>query len=125
MAQEMFDIKSLLSLSGATAATMIVCNTVQSLSNVNPRWLAFLVAQAVVLCGTWYYQRAGGGTAGVDAVSYVIAALNGCLVYCSAVGANQMTGTRRPMEGATARSAGNTSSDGGATGRRTFWATWW
>ena len=42
-----FTNQSFVSLAGASAIVFVVCNTLQSALNFNPRWLALVVAEAV------------------------------------------------------------------------------
>ncbi|SRR5579871_973963 len=77
--KEFFTLQSMLTLSGATGATFVVCNGLQTALNFNPRWLALAVAQVIVLIGTYL-----SGGAGVD---YFIGVINGFLVFCTAAGA--------------------------------------
>jgi hypothetical protein len=120
MAQELFTLANLGTTAGATAATVVVGNTVQSVLNYNPRWLALAIAQIVVIAVTVF-------TGNALLSDYFLAILNGCLVYCSAVGINTIT-SPRPAEGQAApRSARDPS---GATiespaTKRLFVSRWW
>lgn len=124
MAQELFTLANLGTTAGATAATVVVSNTVQSVVNRSPKWLALVVAQVLVLSVTVF--------AGTVLVSdYFLAMLNGCLVYCSAVGINTMTSPpAQPGGQAIPRSA----TEAGlpqherasvAHRKRTFSSRWW
>ena len=78
--EEFFTWGSFASLGGATAATVIVTNTITHVLGFFRRWIPFLIAQLICLGAA-----AQQGLAGSD---YVLAALNGCLVYLSAAGTN-------------------------------------
>lgn len=77
---QFFTWGSFASLGGATAATVIVNNTVVQVTGLFRRWMPFIIAQIVCL-GAAFQQ----GLVGSD---YLLAALNGCLVYLSAAGMN-------------------------------------
>lgn len=76
---QFFTWGSLGTLAGATSATFVVTNTLQSALNWSPRWSGLIVAQVTCL-GTAVVSGQGWD-------EYVIAILNGCLVYLSAAGA--------------------------------------
>ncbi len=98
--KEFFTPQSALTLSGAVAITYVVSNTIQSVFNFNPRWLALLISLAVSLFGVWYTKG--------DVLSYAFGVLNGCLVYLSAVGLSTVTrGSMAPAQ------------------KRGFFASWW
>lgn len=86
---ELFTIQSMLTLSGATGATFIICNGLQTAFNFNPRWLGLAVAQVIMLSGV----AASGGT---GTIAYLIGVINGFLVYSSAAGATSAFGGAGP-----------------------------
>ena len=79
-AAQFFTWGSLLSLAGASGATFVVTNTLKMAFNFSPKWIGLLIAQ-IVCVGTAAYL-------GKSSSDYVIAILNGCLVYLSAAGAS-------------------------------------
>lgn len=79
--EQFFDAASLGTFAGAAGATFVVVNTVQRAFGVNPAWFGLLVAECICVGVTWSSNPNGG--------AYIIAVLNGCLVYLSAAG---MTG---------------------------------
>ena len=81
---DFFTKASLLTFGGATAATFVVPNALQAAFGFNPRWLALAVAELICLAAV--------ASAHGDAVEYLIALVNGCLVFCSAAGATTITG---------------------------------
>lgn len=83
-----FTVQSMLTLTGASGATLLVSNGIQRAFDVNPRWLALAVAELICIFGVVY----GHGRPS----DYVLALINGFLVYSTAVGANQITGTSAP-----------------------------
>jgi len=83
-----FTVQSVLTLTGASGATLLVSNGIQRAFNVNPRWLALVIAELICIFGVLY----GHGRSS----DYVLAVINGFLVFSTAVGANQMTGTAAP-----------------------------
>ena len=84
---DFFTAQSLLTFGGATLATFLVPNALQRAMNFNPRWLAFSVAEAICLIIVINQWWQGVATSPVD---FVVAFVNGCLVFCSAVGATSI-----------------------------------
>jgi hypothetical protein len=112
--KEFFTLQSMLTLSGATGATFVICNGLQTAFNFNPRWLALAVAQLIVLIGT----HLSGGS-GVD---YFIAVINGFLVFCTAAGATHAASGGSGQ--AIARSAGDAANPQPGRVRRRFLSPW-
>ena len=114
MPKDLFNADSLYSLAGASAIVYIVCNAMQAALNFNPRWLALALSEIVALYGTYLAQSAHVSS------DYFIAALNGCLIYCTAVGgaalghAGQKKGRPKGMVGMDAEPS-----------RRTFFSGWY
>lgn len=81
---QFFTLESMVTLTGATGATLVVSNALQQVLNKNPKWMALLVAQIISLA-TIYFS---GATLGSD---YFIATVNGFLIYSSAIGASTFT----------------------------------
>lgn len=113
--REFFTPESMITLAGAAGATFVVCNGLQKAFNFNPRWLALVIAQAIVLIGT----AASGGTRVID---YLVGVINGFLVFLTAAGGTSAatggSGTQVIARGATASSA-NT-----VPAKRTFTTPW-
>ncbi|MEV6918667.1 hypothetical protein AB0M83_27170 [Amycolatopsis sp. NPDC051106] len=83
---QLFTVESVLTLQGATAATLLVPHVVQSLAGrrYTELWrlrTAFVVAMALALLTA--------AIADGSPLKWLIAVLNGCLVFASAVGINQ------------------------------------
>lgn len=98
---DFFTAESLLTFAGATTATVVVPNALQKAFQFNPRWLALVVAQVACIAVVYnQHHTAVPGTV-IPASDYLIALVNGCLVYCSAAGAT---------------SVGNQAAGGGAMG---------
>ena len=89
--KEFFTPESMLTLTGAAGATFIVSATLQRVLNFNPRWLAFVLAEIIVLGGT----LAAGANSFTD---YGIGFINGCLVYLTAVGTATAAGAASAAE---------------------------
>jgi hypothetical protein len=119
MAQELFTLTTLSTLVGATAATVVVGNTLQSVFNLSAKWLSFAVAELILILVAVF-------TGTVEVSGYFVAVLNGCLVYSSAVGLNTMASKPPPSEPPAPRSAG----EAGLPPRpavlpRGFFSRWW
>ncbi len=102
--KDFFTLQSMLTLSGSTGATFVICNGLQQAFNFNPKWLGLVVAQTIVFVGVYV---SGGQTI----IDYFIGAINGFLVFCSAAGATGALGQQAsigllPRGGATAKEAG-------------------
>lgn len=82
---DFFTIGTMVTLSGATGATFVVCNGLQRAFNFNPRWLALLVAQIIVLVGVATVSKG-------ELLDYFVGVINGFLVFCSAAGATGALG---------------------------------
>lgn len=100
--KEFFTLQSMVTLAGAAGATFVVCNGLQKAFNFNPRWLALVVAQVIVLAGT----ASTGATRPID---YLVGIINGFLVYLTAAGGTDAaagaTGAQPVARGAAAQSA--------------------
>ncbi len=81
---DFFTMESLTTFGGAVAATVIVPNAFQRGFNWNPRWLALVLAWAICFGVVIAGQVPGTPT---PPTAYIVAFINGCLVFCSAVGA--------------------------------------
>jgi len=118
--KDFFTIQSMLTLSGATGATFVVSNTIQSALNYNPRWLALVIAQVIVLFGVYLTQSN-------SVVDYFIGVINGCLVYTSAAGATGVLSGGNAPAGVVARGAEGIEAAGDPRiiqGRRRFLSSW-
>ena len=80
---EFFTPQSVFTFTGITGATLVVGITLQRAFNFNPRWFALLVAIALCELGVWFSPNAGAG-------DYLLGVLNGCLVFCTVAGGNQL-----------------------------------
>jgi hypothetical protein len=80
MPSSFFTNESFFSLAGASAIVFVVCNVLQKAFDFNPRWLALLLSEIIAIAVVAFGQRP---TVPSD---YFIAALNGCLVFCTAAG---------------------------------------
>jgi hypothetical protein len=113
MQGDFFTVESLGTLAGASAATLAVANTIQYISNVNPRWLALAVAEFICLGLVVVLQIDGAVAAAVT--PYFVALLNGFLVFCSAAGLTVVGGKTRRGGGTKRLGPGE---------RRGFWTPW-
>lgn len=86
---DFFTLASLGTLTGATGAVYIICNTIQKVFNFNPKWLALLISVLISYLGAAITVSSGDQVA-----KYFIALLNGFLIYATATGTNQVTGRK-------------------------------
>src|SRR4051812_26806854 len=83
--QQLFTWENLLTLGGSVLAVVVVTNSIQSIARMSQtvtRILALLIAMLTQLVAARYAAGAGGQ-------KWIIAVLNGFLVYSSALGLNQ------------------------------------
>jgi hypothetical protein len=76
---QFFTASNLVTYAGATGATFTLTNTVQRAFGLNPAWLGLAVAQGICLSCAW--------SAAESASDWIVAGLNGCLIYLAAGGA--------------------------------------
>ncbi|MER9228944.1 hypothetical protein NKI39_25590 [Mesorhizobium sp. M0664] len=112
---DFFTIQSMLTLSGATGATFVICNGLQQAFNFNPKWLGLLVAQLIVGAGV----AASGGD---GLIAYLVGLINGFLVFCSAAGATSALGQGGPP--AIARGEVAAADKQSPTNKRRFLSSW-
>ena len=86
---DFFTNRSFVSLAGCSGIVFIVCNTLQGALNFNPRWLALVLSELVAIYGAHL-----ANTPRVPS-DYFIAALNGCLIYCTAAGGTAVVGAAK------------------------------
>lgn len=87
--QQLFDLTSLGTFAGATAAVFVLVNTARMLTPVRTPWLAFGISLAVAFVGA----QASGAAHGAS--TWFVTFLNGCLLFCTASGANELAASRR------------------------------
>jgi hypothetical protein len=85
--EQFFTIGSLATLAGATGATLVVTNTAKQAFGFSRAWFGLLIAQVICVGLAIQAKRSGS--------DYVIAVLNGCLVYLSAAGASDAAGGKQ------------------------------
>jgi hypothetical protein len=80
---EFFTPESIGTLTGATGLCFVVTNGIKRAFGTDPRWLGLLVAQIIAV----------GGVVLADGtlLQYVLAVLNGFLIFSTAAGAASMT----------------------------------
>jgi hypothetical protein len=87
-----FTPESLATLAGTTGMTWFVCSAMQSAFNFNPKWFALLVAEIFCFVAVFAFAT------NPSAITYLIAFVNGCLVYSSACGVNVLAGAPATRE---------------------------
>jgi hypothetical protein len=81
---EFFSQSTILTLAGASGAVYAVTSAIQHAIGFNPRWFALLLS---IVLGI-------GGAAALQAptwLDYIVGLVNGCLIYCTAVGINSIS----------------------------------
>ena len=86
---DFFTSGSLATLAGCTGIVFVICSGIQRAFNYNPKWLALLVSIVVSLIAAYLADNPDDVKV---AQKYIIAVLNGFLIYASATGTNQIVG---------------------------------
>ncbi|MER9227064.1 hypothetical protein NKI39_15765 [Mesorhizobium sp. M0664] len=116
LAQQFFTMASLATLAGAAGATLVVTNVAKQAFGFSRSWFGLVVAE-VICVGLAAYARQNGS-------DFVIAALNGCLVYLSAAGASDAVGGRQPGNGNNNAVQRGNNESAMRRGWRTFFGSW-
>ena len=116
---EFFTLEALGTFGGATAATLVISGSVQSLLQIDPRWLAIGVAE--IICVAVALLKAAGIMDRLPRMLFV-AIINGFLVFSAATGLNGMGASL------SAKSQTNVSGVAAAPAAtpetRSFWSSW-
>ncbi|MFL5741464.1 MAG: hypothetical protein ACJ75B_14665 [Flavisolibacter sp.] len=116
--QDFFTPSTLGTLAGATFVVFAISSGIQSAFNFNPKWLALVISILVSFIGAYISMHAGEApqreTDATTAhsvqsagVTYLIAFINGFLIYASATGANQIVGHDHPSAPGGVQPSGN------------------
>lgn len=87
---ELFTPQSILTLTGATGAVYVVCAGLQRAFDFNPRWLALALSLVLAIAGAHATQPHVAAT-------YLVAVVNGFLIYCTALGVNASLAPPAPV----------------------------
>lgn len=89
--QEFFTWRSFSTLAGTTGIVYIICGVFQSVFNFSPRWFALVISILVSFIGIQFdYQLAANNIFISYSIKYIIALLNGFLIFATATGSNQL-----------------------------------
>lgn len=88
---DLFSPASIGTLAGATGAVYIICGSLQKVFNFNPKWLALMVSILISFLAALITEPSSN-----EPLKYIIALLNGFLIYATATGSNQVLG--KPAE---------------------------
>lgn len=116
--KEFFTAESIFTLTGATGVVYVVCGGLQRAFDFNPRWLGLAISLILAIAGTYVTQVHSVG-------AYLLAVINGFLIYCTAVGVN---GVFAPGSGRSNETLKSRRTDGEAndqTQHRRFRTAWW
>lgn len=80
---QLFTPASIVTLTGATGAVYVICGALQRAFDFNPRWLALAISVVIALAGAHTTQPH-------QLVSYLVGLVNGCLIFCTATGVNDV-----------------------------------
>jgi hypothetical protein len=84
IAQNYFTTASLLTLGGASLAVVVVGKTIRTLFKWDSPWPAFIVSAAVCFTGAYSLNALS------HASDYLVSILNTCLLFCTALGMNEV-----------------------------------
>ena len=84
-ANDFFTLESLGTFGGATLATTILANTYRILTGRGPKIPAFIVSVVICFAIAWSSLK--------ESMEYLIAFINGCLVFCTSFGLNSQVST--------------------------------
>jgi hypothetical protein len=82
--QQLISVDSLATFGGISATVVAVTNSVKNAFGWNPPWVALVLAVAVCVIGAFSRQPRP------NAAGILIAVVNGCIVYSSALGMNSL-----------------------------------
>lgn len=83
MTDKLFDPESIGTLGGASFAIVVINAVARRMLKIDTPWLAFVLSLVIAFAGA---QRSGHLR---DLLDYLIAALNGCLIFFTALGLNE------------------------------------
>lgn len=89
-AKEFFSPGSIATFTGATAAVWVLANTYRFLFKRNSMPVLFIISIAVAVIGAVSSHTA------TDLWSWLLTGLNGCLLFCTAAGAQETIASRAP-----------------------------
>lgn len=116
--KEFFTIQSMVTLTGASGATFIICNGLQKAFDFNPKWLALVVALGLSFFGV--YETTAGRPS-----DYFIGLINGFLIFCTAAGATEFSGSKgNPPGQALPRGEANLAGRPVKAPKRKFGSSW-
>jgi hypothetical protein len=81
---DFFTVESFSTLAGASFGVFVVSNVIQHVFNFNPKWFGFILSFIFSFLGVFLSHKTG--------IHYLMAFLNGFLIYASTVGIVQVTG---------------------------------
>jgi len=81
--QSLFSFQSFGTIGGATLAVVVASNTYRSLTKSDSVYAPFIVSVAVSLISSFTLHTLNGFP------GYILALLNACLLFCTALGLNQ------------------------------------
>jgi hypothetical protein len=95
MKKELYTASTLYTLAGASVAVTVVCGALGNALHFNPKWFALFVAQAIAFTGARSIPEKDRQNA-----FWLLAFVNGCLIYCQAVGMNTLNVAQPSIKGA-------------------------
>lgn len=96
--KDFFTVASITTFAGATGITYVVANGIQKAFNYNPKWLALAIG--ILIC------ELGAVLSNASSVAeYLMAIINGFLVFNTAGGMTSLTGSPPPPDGGATREA--------------------
>jgi hypothetical protein len=112
--QQLISPDSLTTFGGISVAVVAITNSLKNALGSNPPWVAWILAMVICVLGAVFNKPKP------DAIGYVIALVNGCIVYCSAFGMNSLGAATSTKVGTFAGAAPGMSGKGTRVGRPFF-----
>ncbi|MBO0935996.1 hypothetical protein J2I47_05505 [Fibrella sp. HMF5335] len=94
--KDFFTVASVTTFAGATGITYVIANGLQKAFDFNPKWLALAIG--IIVCELGAALSSASGVA-----DYLMAVVNGFLVFNTAGGMTSLTGPPAPPAGGTTR----------------------
>ncbi|MDB5024312.1 MAG: hypothetical protein JWP78_2067 [Mucilaginibacter sp.] len=114
---QFFTVESMLTLTGASGATYLICNGLQKAIDFNPKWLALAVAVGLSLVGVYLAKE-------TKVTDYFVGVVNGFLIYATAAGATEAGSKKPDRSSAETTTFGSTADSAPPLPKRTFRSSW-
>jgi hypothetical protein len=122
--QNFFTPGSFTTLAGATGIVYIVCGAIQQAFNYSPKWLALVISMIISFIAAYIGNTMAQPKMEIG-ILYLLAILNGFLIYMTATGTNQIIAPNPTTPGPPAPPAHPGSQRPELVKKRKFRSNWW